>query len=641
MFSLPRGTGPALNVPLYSAAWEMPAAVERLVYQHDGALFLGAIPAGDMWPYLGDMREKAIQAIDIIDRSPRPPLKRAQLVNALETVWRAAQLSETIPLGLNDPRHMITVAGARSGKGRSAIVPNLCLYPGSVLVIDPKGENASITAARRGKGNDWCSGMGQDVYVLDPFGVAEVPESSRAGMNPLALLDLKSDTIIDDVALLADALIVSSGQGDAAHWDESARNFVRGLTLFLVAKRQNPTLFTLRNYLAKGDDEGWRIASKNDPDIKEAGATVFLLKIMQEVKTGNADLDNVIIGAATTLLDCGEKERGSILSTARRNTAFLDSLGKRFRETLAGADGIRLLNPDDLKTKPGGVSVYLCLPAPRMQTHSRWLRVVINLTLERMQRSLKPPVTGAAVLFLLDEFYTLGPMATIENAAGFAAGFGVKLWPVLQDLQQLKALYPNSWQTFLANAAAVQVFGASDAETCEYVSKMLGQIETRQTVANRTASVNTGFGQPSDAQRLAPLVAALGRRQMGLAAAELARVAVTDDISTSGGGNQNIATNESITPTHLLHPDEVAQQFSAESGAALVMIKGRRPIWCLRVDYDTSPWFIDRYTPLAHLVKDGQEPPKATPPFGERYPGTFERCADAFNALTRTVEGKD
>ena len=74
-----------------------------------------------------------------------------------------------------------------------------------------------------------------------------------------------------------------------------------------------------------------------------------------------------------------------------------------------------------------------------MGTHGRWLRLMIGLFLERMQRNLKPPACGAPVLFLLEEFFTLGPMPSIEKAAGYAAGFGVKLWAILQDLQQLKA----------------------------------------------------------------------------------------------------------------------------------------------------------------------------------------------------------
>jgi hypothetical protein len=55
-----------------------------------------------------------------------------------------------LPLGYADDRHVCLVSGARGGKGTGVIVPNLCLWPGSAVVIDPKGENATVTAQRRG-----------------------------------------------------------------------------------------------------------------------------------------------------------------------------------------------------------------------------------------------------------------------------------------------------------------------------------------------------------------------------------------------------------------------------------------------------------------------------------------------------------
>ena len=59
--------------------------------------------------------------------------------------------------------HATLVAGSRSGKGRSIIVPNLLGgYQGSALVVDPKGELANLTATFR-------AALGQRVAVLDPF----------------------------------------------------------------------------------------------------------------------------------------------------------------------------------------------------------------------------------------------------------------------------------------------------------------------------------------------------------------------------------------------------------------------------------------------------------------------------------------
>ena len=111
-------------------------------------------------------------------------------------------------IGWNDDRHVLTIAGSRAGKGVSLIMPNLLFYEGSALVIDPKGENAAITAGRRGKGTKTAAGLGQDVYVLDPFGVSG-PRTRRApvSFNPMAELDLDDDDVIEDAGMFAEALI--------------------------------------------------------------------------------------------------------------------------------------------------------------------------------------------------------------------------------------------------------------------------------------------------------------------------------------------------------------------------------------------------------------------------------------------------
>ena len=44
------------------------------------------------------------------------------------------------------PAHLLTIAPTRTGKGVGTIIPNLIDYPGPVVCIDPKGENAIVTA---------------------------------------------------------------------------------------------------------------------------------------------------------------------------------------------------------------------------------------------------------------------------------------------------------------------------------------------------------------------------------------------------------------------------------------------------------------------------------------------------------------
>ncbi|MEP2705200.1 MAG: type IV secretory system conjugative DNA transfer family protein [Roseibium sp.] len=59
-------------------------------------------------------------------------------------------------------RHLVTQGMTRSGKGATIIVPYLLTYDGSMLVIDPKGENALITAKHRE------DALGQRVHIVDP-----------------------------------------------------------------------------------------------------------------------------------------------------------------------------------------------------------------------------------------------------------------------------------------------------------------------------------------------------------------------------------------------------------------------------------------------------------------------------------------
>ena len=62
---------------------------------------------------------------------------------------------------------------------------------------------------------------------------------------------------------------------------------------------------------------------------------------------------------------------------------------------------------------------------------------------------------------------------------GLMAGYGVQLWPILQDLSQLKSLYGDSANTFMANSGVIQAFGVNDYETAKWLSLTIGQ-ETRE-----------------------------------------------------------------------------------------------------------------------------------------------------------------
>ena len=62
----------------------------------------------------------------------------------------------------------------------------------------------------------------------------------------------------------------------------------------------------------------------------------------------------------------------------------------------------------------------------------------------------------------------------VETAFGLLRGVGIVVWAFLQDLSQLQRDYPNSWQTFMANTAVIQLLNARDNNTSDYFSNMAG-----------------------------------------------------------------------------------------------------------------------------------------------------------------------
>ena len=370
-----------------------------------------------------------------------------------------------VPIGIADDRHMITVAGSRAGKGRGVIIPNLLTYPGSMVVIDPKGDLAAETARyRREK-------LGQSVHVIDPFGVSQLDSSYQGTYNALSTLNRFSDTLIEDAGLIADALIVPSDNSDP-HWDESAKTLIEGLILHVSTASNyegRRDLGTVRELLMRAD-ENLRLEMLNNPAASKA-----------------------VIDAAVDFFERADKERLSVLASARRQLNFLRY--EQIKKVLVDGD----FQLGEMKHKP--VTIYLSLPAMRMGTCSRLLRLFVNMTLAAMEAEQVKP--RYPVLMCLDEFAVLGPMKTIENAAGQIAGLGVKLWPILQDLGQLKSLYKDRWETFMGNAGVLQFFGNSDLETLSWISKRLGNttVETQshshvgRDAAERQGATGDSWGQ--------------------------------------------------------------------------------------------------------------------------------------------------
>jgi type IV secretion system protein VirD4 len=390
-------------------------------------------------------------------------------------------------------RHAILFGPNGSGKGVRFLIPNLLgdyLSDRSVVVIDPKGELAAVTAWHR------HHTLGHDVRILDPFGKLfeatrnssehyqliasllmergfdprdpELPKQDIGslidnGFNPLDALDPDSNNFYDDAAAIGEALIKIEGK--EPHWSESAQGLVVALVMWEKLRNgANANLENVRELLTEADEFETKPNGKPGKQVRGLRVTAAHM-----VVHGGYEIAS-LAGRFMTK----SPEMASIRSTGDTQTRWM--LSRRMRKSLKKSPGIDFRQ---LKEKP--TTVYVILPAERMRTHSVWLRLVVVSVLRALYRA-----GGLRTMLLIDEMAALGHLGPLEDAFGLVRGYRVQIAGVLQDLGQLKALYKERWESFMANAGVVMGYAPNDLTTGDWMSRRSGQT----TIVAR--SVNTG-----------------------------------------------------------------------------------------------------------------------------------------------------
>lgn len=343
----------------------------------------------------------------------------------------------------NKAGHLLTVAGTRGGKGVNLILPNLLkprLFAGSWVVIDPKGENAAISARIQRE-------AGRKVILLNPWDLLSLGQTSY---NPLDLLIKDRLNLSDDVQMIAECIVpINADAKEDDHFNNRARTFISGLLLHLVTAvpEKEKHLGTLWHWL-RLDTDKW-------------------VSLLADMALSEDEISGDIIRATAneiiSLRDQSEREYGSIMSTAQKWTDFIKS--PAMQDNLQASQDF---SSSDLAD--GNTTVYVIIPADRLKTHGPWLRLVVSSLMRSVIRNPKKDVC-----FLLDEFYALGYLSEIDIALGSYAGYGVHVWAILQNLVQLEELYGRNWENFLSSCAVRHFFNVSDNTTAEYVSNLFGQ----------------------------------------------------------------------------------------------------------------------------------------------------------------------
>ena len=226
--------------------------------------------------------------------------------------------------------HILTCAPTGAGKGVGGVIPNLLDYPGSAFVLDFKGENYAVTARARRE-------LGQHVILVDPFGI-----TGNAGhaLNWLDTLDPASPDVVSPRRAPGGHANHCRRHGGGLHWTDTARELLRGLLAYVA------TLPDDRRTMA----ELRRIVTASERDL-----TATLDAMQADPEAGQ----RIPARAAAAHLNRPERERGSVLSTVVRHTAWLDD--PRLCAALARSD----FSMADLKRQP--MTVYLAIPPDRLR----------------------------------------------------------------------------------------------------------------------------------------------------------------------------------------------------------------------------------------------------------------------------------
>lgn len=344
------------------------------------------------------------------------------------------------PLLYSTPEsHVLIAAPTRTGKGTSIIVPTLLKYQNSVFCIDPKGQNAAITAEWRQRT------LGQQVHIINPWGLLpddiKIP-SSR--INPLDLIRVDDRNAVSLAGFLVDFLMLPNPGSNDQFWEESAKTVLTGLILYTVG--YEPDKATLGNVR--------RLVTLPEKKFEEVAVTMAASELF----------GGTLAEAGGTILDLEGNTRASIMATARANTAFLSD--PVVKESLSHSD----IGFDTLKQQQA--TVFIVIPGDMISTQGRWLRLMVGIGLTAFERGGR---YKNRCLFLIDEFAALGQMKKIESGIATLSGYGVDMALVCQDLGQLKKHYGEDGRSSLmANCRDKYFCNIGDKETADLVSAMMG-----------------------------------------------------------------------------------------------------------------------------------------------------------------------
>lgn len=391
--------------------------------------------------------------------------------------------------------HVLVYAPSGSGKTVAICVPSLLSWTQSVVVWDTKRELYQATAGWRGTFSR--------VVRFEPTS----PTSGR--YNPLAEIRKGSDAEVRDTQAIAEMLADPEGKGDssdnenARHFRLSAQKLLETLILHVVYTEKNPTLPRVAELLTQPveeDSEPKMVEGPNGECVevegKESGEESSNLKRLLEVVAATKHLGTrahpAVVAGAREMLARREQELASVQSTVAVALGSYSSDPMLARAV--SASDFRL---SDLMHGRTPTSVYLVSPPSDLTRLRPLMRLLLNQMVRRLTEENASGGGAQAkhkLLFLLDEFPTLGRMNVISEGIAYFRGFGIKLVLITQSVKQLAERYGEK-NSIADNCDLRLTYHANEPSTGEYVSKELGTATYQKRSESVSGEAGVVFGK--------------------------------------------------------------------------------------------------------------------------------------------------
>jgi type IV secretion system protein VirD4 len=335
-------------------------------------------------------------------------------------------------------QHALLFAPTGSGKGVGFVIPNLLFWEHSVVVHDIKLENYELTSG-------WRKQQGNEVFVWEPAN----PDGVTHCYNPIDWVSEKPGKMVDDVQKISNLLVEKQD-----FWNNEARSLFVGIVLYLLADTSKIKSFGEITRTLRSDDVVYNLAVVLDT----LGGVIHPVSYMN----------------LAAFLQKADKERSGVISTLNSE---LELWANPLIDTATATSDFNIMEFKKKKT-----TIYVGLTPDNLSRLQKLMRVFYQQATDFLcakMPNIKEEPYG--VMFLMDEFPTLGKMEQFKTGIAYFRGYRVRLFLIVQDTQQLKGTYEDAgMNSFLSNATYRITFAANNYETANMISQLCGNKTVKQ-----------------------------------------------------------------------------------------------------------------------------------------------------------------